>query len=165
MAERGVNFAHAEQDYIREHVYPAFGWHPFEQFSPLTPLRKPLDQARVAFVTTAGAHLTIDPPFRSTGGKGDPSWRSFPSTTGFDALTLTHGGFDTDRASRDMNVVVPLDHLRDLVQAGRIGSLGPTVYSFMGYITDTPRLLEVEAPMVAERLLAEQVDLVLLAPT
>jgi D-proline reductase (dithiol) PrdB len=165
MTEGGVNFAQVEYDYVRERVYAPFAWHPFEQFSPMNPLRTPLVDARVAFVTTAGVHLAGDEPFRSGDGKGDASWRSVPSSSSFDELTMTHGGFDTDRASHDMNVVLPLDHLRDLERDGRIGSLGPTVYSFMGYVTDTRRLLETEAPLVAAEMLAERIDLVLLAPT
>ena len=80
-------------------------------------------------------------------------------------LTLTHSGYDIRRASADKNVVLPLDHLRAFRDEGRIGSLSPQVYSFMGYITDTDRLLDEEAPVVAAQLLADQLDLVLLAPT
>ena len=161
---RGVNFAQLERDHVRARVYDAFEWHPFDRFSPYNPLPVPLPAARVAFVTTAGAHLPDQQPF-ATGAAGDPSWRAFPTETPLADLVLTHAGYDTRRASADKNVVLPLEHLRDCRDEGRIGSLAPETFSFMGYNADTDRLLKVEAPAVAERLLAAGVDLVLLAPT
>ncbi|MBW3634284.1 MAG: glycine/betaine/sarcosine/D-proline family reductase selenoprotein B [Chloroflexi bacterium] len=163
--ERGANFAQIERDHVRSRVYAPFDWHPFDRFSPYNPLRVPLREARVAFVTTAGAHLPDQPPFDTDADAGDPSWRSFPVETPLAKLMLSHGGYDTRRASADKNVVLPLDHLRAFAQEGRIGSLAPNVYSFMGYVADTDRLLREEAPVVAERLIADGADLVLLAPT
>ncbi len=161
----GVNFAQIERDHVRARVYGPFDWHPFDRFSPYNPLRMPVTEARVAFVTTAGAHLSDQPPFDIDADAGDPSWRAIPVETSLADLILSHGGYDTHRASADKNVVLPLEHLRAFRDEGRIGSLSPNVYSFMGYVADTDRLLEVEAPAIAERLIADHVDLVLLAPT
>ncbi len=163
--DRGVNFAQIERDHVRARVYAPFDWYPFDRFSPYHPLRAPLREARVAFVTTAGAHLPHQPPFDMDADAGDPSWRAFSVETPLADLLLSHSGYDTRRASADKNAVLPLDHLRALRDAGRVGSLSQHVYSFMGYIADTNRLLREEAPAVAERLIAEHVDLVLLAPT
>jgi D-proline reductase (dithiol) PrdB len=160
-----VNFAQIERDHVRARVYADFDWHPFDAFSPYNPLLVPLAEARVAFVTTAGVHLASQPPFDTEANAGDPSWRAFPSTTPLADLVLSHGGYDTRRASADPNVILPLDHLRALRDEGRIGSLAQDVYSFMGYVAESDRLLELEAPTVAARLLADRVDLVLLAPT
>jgi D-proline reductase (dithiol) PrdB len=161
---RGVNFAQIERDHVQR-FYPPFEWHPFDTFSPYLPLAVPLSEARVAFVTTAGVHHSDQPPFATDADDGDCSWRAFPSDTPLAQLALSHGGYDTHRASADPNVVLPLDHLRALVAEGRIGSLAQEIYSFMGYITDTERLLREEGPAVAARLQADGVDLVLLAPT
>ncbi len=162
---RGANFAQIERDHVRTRVYAPFEWHPFDRFSPYTPLGVPVSDARVAFVTTAGVHLAAQPAFDTGADAGDPSWRAIPVETSLTDLALSHGGYDTRRASADKNVVLPLDHLRALRDEGRIGSLSPAVYSFMGYIADTDRLLRDEAPAVAARLMADRVDLVLLAPT
>ncbi len=161
---RGANFAQIEGDHVRR-FYPPFDWHPFDTFSPYHPLRKPLAAARVAFVTTAGVHLADQLPFDTDADEGDPTWRAIPAATPLADLMLSHGGYDTDRASIDKNVVLPLDHMRAFIAEGRIGSLSPDIYSFMGYAAETDRLLEQEAPTVATRLLADSVDLVLLAPT
>ena len=161
---RGANFAQIERDHVRSRVYAEFDWHPFDRFSPYNPLRVPLPAARVTFVTTAGVHLPDQPPF-DTAAAGGPTWRALPVETPLADLVLSHGGYDTRRASADKNVVLPLDHLRALRDEGRIGTLSAEVYSFMGYVTDTDRLLREEAPAVAERLVTDGVDLVLLAPT
>lgn len=160
----GANFAQIERDHVRARVYAEFDWHPFDGFSPINPLRVPVTEARVAFVTTAGVHLPDQAPF-DTAAAGDPSWRALPTETPLGELVLNHGGYDTRRASMDKNVVLPLEHLRAFRDEGRIDSLAPDVYSFMGYVADTDRLRRREAPDVAERLLAHRVDLVLLAPT
>ena len=163
--ERGANFAQIERDHVRSRVYAPFDWHPFDDFSPYNPLRMPVTESRVAFITTAGAHLPGQPPFDTDADAGDPSWRVIPVETPLADLVLSHAGYDTRRASADKNVVLPLDHLRAFRDEGHIGSLSPEVYSFMGYVADTDRLLREEAPAVAERLIADRVDLVLLAPT
>ncbi len=163
--ERGANFAQIERDHVRSRVYAPFDWHPFDGFSPYNPLRVPVTEARVAFITTAGAHLPDQLPFDTRADAGDPSWRAIPVETPLADLVLSHAGYDTRRASADKNVVLPLEHLCAFRDEGRIGSLSPEVYSFMGYVADTDRLLRKEAPAVAERLIADGIDLGLLAPT
>jgi len=61
---------------------------------------------------------------------------------------------------------LPLDRLRELVNEGLLGGLAKTHYGFMGHI-DGPHiitLVEKTAREVAQRLKADQVDLVLLTP-
>jgi len=162
---QGVNFADVEREFVRTKVYADFAWRAFDTYSPFNPLRVPLQSARVAFVTTSGAHLAEQPAFDITAAAGDPSFRSFPSSTPLEHIQLSHRGYDTRRASVDKNVVLPLDHLRAAANDGRIGQVSPTVYSFMGYIADTEVLVKESAPVVAARLASDGVDLVLLAPT
>jgi len=116
-------------------------------------------------VTTAGAHLPDQPPFDLASPAGDASYRAFPSAIPLADLRLSHNGYNTRRASADKNVVLPLDHLRAAAAEGRIGSIAPTIYSFMGYIAETEPLVQESAPEVAARLRAEGADLVLVAPT
>jgi D-proline reductase (dithiol) PrdB len=161
----GVNFAEVERDFVRARVYPDFAWRTYDAFAPLNRLRVPLQTARVAFVTTGGAHPPDQPPFELRAHAGDSSFRTFPSSTPLTEVELSHRGHDTRRASVDKNVVLPLDHLRAMAREGRIGGLAPTVYSFMGYIAETTPLVEETAPAVAARLAADGADLVLRAPT
>jgi D-proline reductase (dithiol) PrdB len=163
-APDGVNFAEVERDFVRARVNSDFDWRAFDTFSPLNPLRVPLQAARVALVTTAGAHLPDQPPFDTRAAGGDASFRAFPSSTPLAAVELSHRGYDTRRASADKNVVLPLDRIRAAASAERIGGLTPTVYSFMGFIADTAPLLGDSAPAVAARLVADGADLVMPAP-
>jgi D-proline reductase (dithiol) PrdB len=81
-------------------------------------------------------------------------------------LTITHKYYDHSAADRDINVVLPLDRMREFVAEKRIGRLAPFVYGFMGHI-DGPHLetlMERTAPAVAQRLKADRVDAVLLTP-
>ena len=161
----GVNFADIEADFVQKKINPSFAWHPYDTFSPLNPLQVPLADARVVFVTTAGAHLPEQPPFDLETPDGDPSYREFPSSTPLQDLVLTHRGYNTRHASADKNVVLPLDHLRSAVDVGRIGSLASNVYSTMGFVADVKPLMENSATEIAEKLRMDGVDLVLLAPT
>ncbi len=61
-------------------------------------------------------------------------------------------------------MVFPLDTLRWSVEAGLLGALGPRAYAFMGGIYSARKVREVLAPALADRLVADEVDLALLVP-
>lgn len=133
---------------------------------PWAPLRTPLAETVVALVTTAGVHLATDPPFDMDDPDGDPSFRVIPADTPREALTITHKYYDHAAADRDLNVVLPVDRLRELRAEGRIGGIAPRMYSFMGHV-DGPHLrtlIERAGPDVAARLVADGADAVFLTP-
>jgi D-proline reductase (dithiol) PrdB len=134
---------------------------------PWSPLRRPLSQAKVALVTSAGLHLRDDQPFVGDPKGGDTSYRVIPSTAKAADILQSHVsiGFDHTAFYRDMNVTLPSDRLRELVAQGTLGSIGPQHYSFMGAIRNPKPLLEDTGPEVADRLKAEGVDLVFITPT
>ena len=70
-------------------------------------------------------------------------------------------GFDRTAIQRDLNVVVPLDRLRELVEDGTIGGIGPNVYAFMGAQRPPYMALEENAAVVGRRLRDEGVEYVL----
>src|SRR4051794_12060161 len=130
---------------------------------PWTVPPRPVAQARLALVTTAGVHLRGDRPFVNA----DPTYRVFPADTPAADLIQSHVsiGFDRTAIQRDLNVVVPLDRLRELVEDGTIGSLGPNAYAFMGAQRPPYAALEENAAAVGQRLREEGVEYVLLTPT
>ncbi len=133
---------------------------------PWTPVRKPLGQSTVALLTTAGVHLRSQAPFVMDDPDGDPSFRIIPVEAAKDQLVITHKYYDHTAADRDINVVLPLDRMRELQAAGRIGTLAPLAYGFMGHI-DGPHLrtlLEVSAPEVARRLRQDGAEAAVLTP-
>lgn len=140
--------------------YPAIRHHS----APWTPLNKPLTASRVALVTSCGVHLKSDRPFDLADMRGDPTFRVIPADAKAEDLTITHGHYNHRDANRDINVVLPLDRLRELAQEGQIGSVADRHYGFMGSIPMPGRLIRSTAPEVAAQLKADAVDVVLLTP-
>lgn len=136
---------------------------PVNETAPRTPLRKPLADCRVALVTTAGMHLRSDRPFVP----GDPSYRVIPSSSEQGEILQSHSsiGFDRVPVQQDLNVTLPLDRFRELVQRHAIGSLASNCYSFMGAQRDASRIESQTAPEVARLLREDRVDAVFLTPT
>jgi D-proline reductase (dithiol) PrdB len=134
--------------------------------APFAPLPRPLAECSLAIVTSAGLHRRGDEPF----GREDPSYRVIPSDLPASDILQSHSSLAFDKTAfiRDINVVFPVDRVGELVTEGRIGAVGPNHYSFMGALPDLGRLSQVRdetAPEVAQRLIDEDVDVVLLTPT
>jgi len=128
------------------------------------PLRKPLSECSVALISTAGVHLKSQPAHDLLNPHGDASFREIPGNTQTSDLAVDHVHYDTSDANEDSNCVFPLDRLRELVDMDMIGSLALMHYGFMGFIPDGRLLRDTTAPIVAERLLAQGTDVVVLTP-
>ena len=91
----------------------------------------------------------------------------FPTNTLASDLVQSHAsiGFDRTAIQRDLNVVLPLERMRELVDGGQIGRLAPNVYAFMGAQRPPYDALESSAADVAARLRAEGADFVFLTGT
>ena len=133
---------------------------------PWTPVTKALGSSTIALVTTAGVHHRDQPPYDMHDHDGDPSFRELDFGRPLDSLMITHDYYDHADADRDLNVVLPVDRLRDLVAAGDLGGIARLGYGFMGHITGShlEALKRRSAPEVAARLKKARVDAVLLAP-
>jgi D-proline reductase (dithiol) PrdB len=133
---------------------------------PWAPMDKPVRQSVIALVTTAGVHRRADPPFDMNDPDGDPSLRVVPIDAPRDELTITHKYYDHSAADRDLNVVLPVDRLRELAAAGVVGGVAPRVYSFMGHVdgAHVRTLMATTAPEVARRLRADGAEAVVLTP-
>jgi D-proline reductase (dithiol) PrdB len=129
---------------------------------PFVRPKKPLYESRLALVTTGGVHLPDQPRFDIDDPAGDCSYREIPSST--TDLTWTHAYYRPDEGS-DLDAVFPLLTLRELVEEGAVGELGPRHFSFMGAIHDPTPLVENTAPEVAGKLVEDGVDAVLLTPS
>ena len=127
-------------------------------------LRKPLSKCSVALVSTAGVHLKSQPAHELLNSHGDASFREIPGDTQMTDLAVDHVHYDKTDANKDPNCVFPLDRLRELVSIGMIGAIAPMHYGFMGFIPDGRLLRDTTAPIVAEELLAQQTDIVVLTP-
>jgi D-proline reductase (dithiol) PrdB len=131
--------------------------------APFFPLVKPLNQVRLALVTTAGMHLRGDKTFAA----GDQGYRLIPSNAPARDIIQSHNsiGFDRTAVYRDLNVSFPIDRLRELVERRIIASTTESYFSFMGAQTNPKRILEETGPEVAQLLLKEGADAAILTPT
>ena len=140
-------------DGYRKQVMPEFPGSPWTASPPLM-------DARIAIVTTAGLHRRGDAKF--AGGSSD--YRLIPGDVDPADLLMSHVSVNFDRSGfqQDLNVVLPLEHLRSLHEAGQIGSIADWHYSFMG-ATDPTRMQEA-ATHVARLLHGDGVTNVILVP-
>jgi glycine/betaine/sarcosine/D-proline reductase family selenoprotein B len=121
----------------------------------------PMHEARVALVTTAGAHLDAQAPFDMSRVDGDAHIRRLPSDTPSTRIRFTHDHYDHSDADADPNCVFPIDHLRDLAAAGRIGSVAAQHFSASGFLPDPEIFLRDHVRPVVEELREDQVDVAL----
>jgi len=133
---------------------------------PWAPLAKPVSEARLALISSAGFVTPDQSAFDGSVRGGDPSFRSIPSDFPVADLIDTHrsDSFDHTGMLRDPNLAFPIDRVRELVASRRIRSVADRHISFMGSITATGRLVRDTAPEIARRLLADRVDIALLVP-
>ena len=142
---------------------------PFEGI-PWTPLGKPLREARIALVTTAGINVRgVEPPFDYEREDreptwGDPTYRTLPRDLRQEQVQAGHLHINNQDIDRDFNVAIPIGRMLELETAGVVGSLAPTSYSFMGYQPDTNEWTSKYAPEAAGLMKAEGVDAVVLTP-
>ncbi len=126
---------------------------------PWTPLVRPISQATVAIVTTSGVHLRRDKPFQL---HSDSSFRVMPRETKAADLTITHQAYDRTDALRDINLVFPLERLRELEAEGVIGRVADEHFGFG--LSGSAKALLAPGRTVGRRLADAHVDLVLLVP-
>lgn len=145
---------------IRKGGYPDLGLIDI----PWTPLPKPLSDVTLAVVTTAGYYLRDEqPPFDAAHMLGDPTHRRLPVDVAPSRLEIAHDHYPHDAALEDWNVVLPLDHLRAMVDQGQLGSIG-AVFSISGFATNAADVYELSAVPIAEQARAAGCDAALIVP-
>ncbi len=137
---------------------------------PWTPLAKPLSEAKVALVTTAGIYVEgSEPPFDADRERrepmwGDPTFRRIPRDVAQGQIGASHLHLNNRDIKIDVNIQLPVHRFLELEEAGRIGSLAETNLSFMGYQPNTTEWREKYGPEAAALMKDEEVDGVLLTP-
>lgn len=120
----------------------------------------PLSQRRIAILTSAALIKRGDKPFPFGSGEA----RFIPADTVPNDILLSHVSINFDRAGwqRDINVVFPIDRLRELAASGEIAGVAETQYTVMG--STDPAAMEDAVSQVAGQLKQERIDSVLLTP-
>ena len=136
---------------------------------PFQPLQKPLDEARVALVTSAGISVKTDSPFdmereKKEPTQGDPSSRMIPHSVAVNDFEVNHLHINARPIIEDINVILPVNRMAELAEEGVIGDLAPTAYSFYGFQWYRRDFLEEGIAPMIDQMKAESVDAVLLTP-
>jgi D-proline reductase (dithiol) PrdB len=132
---------------------PSFETEPFVVGAPLA-------QRRVAIVSSAALVRRGDKPFPF----GSAECRFLPASTPTDEILISHVSINFDRTGfqRDLNVVYPIDRLRELAAEGVIAGVADTHFAVLGS-TDPVGMTEA-ADQIAGQLRQERIDAVLLSP-
>jgi D-proline reductase (dithiol) PrdB len=143
----------AEARFLRDVECPSFDSEPWVTGPALA-------ERRVAMVSSAGLNLRGDRPFLP----GSAGFRTIPDGVDPGDVLMSHVSVNYDRTGfqQDLNVILPLDRLRELVADGVVGGVASAHYSFMG-ATD-PRKMESKARQLAGILKDDGVDAVVLLP-
>lgn len=134
---------------------------------PWTPYKKRLEKSVLAIVSTAGFYLEGDEPFDVDSAMGDASFRTIPSDFAKEKLRIAHTHYPHARVKKDVNVLFPIDLLRELAGAKVIGRLATNFYSFGFGGNMTEAFIgesEGSAHQLARKLTADDVDYVLMVP-
>ncbi len=154
---RLADLSEPERDYLLGRVKDLTGFHGRPWVGG-----PPLNKRRVAIITTSGIHRDGDRPFGD--GAAAVDYRVIPGGVSASQLVMSHLSVNFDRTGfqQDINVVFPVDRLKELAAEGVIGAVADYHYSFMG--AAPPRSLEARARQVAGMLKKDRVDAVLLTP-
>lgn len=126
---------------------------------PWTPLRKPLSECKVVLLTTGGVHMRRDKPFNLN---GDSTFRVIPRNARPEDLAISHQAYDRTDALKDINLVFPIERLRELEAKHVIGRLADEHYGF-GLEGSAKKLIP-SIKEVARRISEDGIDLALLVP-
>ncbi len=113
----------------------------------------------MVLISTGGVHLCSDRPFNLN---SDPTFRVIPKDAQPSDLAISHQAYDRTDALLDINLVFPIERLRELEAEQVIGRLAEDHYGF-GLMGSAKRLMPA-IKEVARRIGESGVDLALLVP-
>jgi len=130
---------------------------------PWTQPALPVSAGKLALVTTAGLHHRDDAPFV----KYDQTYRVIDARVAERDLLQSQSsiGFDRSLRMRDINVVFPVDRLRELVADGAVGALSSKFYSLVGAQDDSEQTARAVGAQIGPLLRQQGAQFVLITPT
>lgn len=106
----------------------------------------------MALVTAGGVHLQDQEPFNIADELGDLGYRIIPEDVDSSRLMVTHHHYDHSDADKDINVVFPIDALRDLRSEGFIRGVAKKHIGYMGYTMQLKAMYEGTAREIANEI-------------
>lgn len=119
---------------------------------PFTPFDGDLSRATIAIVSAAGVHRRDQEAFNISDELGDLTYRVMGEDVASADLMVTHHHYDHTDADADINVVFPIDILRELAEEGYIGGIARKHVGFMGYTMKLKDMYEGTAPAIADEI-------------
>jgi D-proline reductase (dithiol) PrdB len=119
---------------------------------PFTPFDGELSKTTVALVTAGGVHLRDQDAFNIADELGDLTYRIIPEDVDANDLVVTHHHYDHSDADKDINVVFPIDVLRQLQQEGFIDGIAKKHVGYMGYTMQLKAMYEGTAREIANEI-------------
>ena len=119
---------------------------------PFTPFEGEMAKSTIAIVTAGGVHLKEQEPFNIADELGDLGYRVFPEDVDSSHLMVTHHHYDHSDADQDINVVFPIDVLRDLKAEGFIRDVAKKHIGYMGYTMQLKAMYEGTAREIANEI-------------
>lgn len=158
-----VRYIDRTRDYYHSLGYDkAYEWAHFDDV-PFTPLAKPLNQSRIALVSTSEISVRGDGEV-SLEEEAVGNVYSIPSDTPVDRLYSRQVDYDKHATHLDdVNSYFPITRLQEFAEAGRIGELAARCHGVYQKYSQR-RVLENDAPEVLKRCREDGVDAVVLTP-
>ena len=125
------------------------------------PIKKPLNESRVALLTSAALRLAYQEPFIP---REDFGYRRVPSDPSAGDIIIDHHSGIGRVPKQDPEMVFPRTALASLHKRGLVGDLAPFHFSFMGGLRDHGKIENELATSIANDLKQAKVDLALLVP-
>jgi D-proline reductase (dithiol) PrdB len=157
-------------------IHPGWEFPSFEEI-PWTPVSKPLNECKLAFVCLAGVYAKGQKPFNIAPSavsdqlrrqrfksRGDWSYREIPRDEAAVDLKVSHAHYDHSDADEDINCIFPIDRMLELEYENTIQSVNDIHFSLMGYVPEWPLLERDAIKQISAKLQRAQVDLILLSP-
>jgi len=119
---------------------------------PFTPFDKDLSKSTIAIVTAAGVHRKDQEAFNIEDDLGDLTYRLMDENVQSADMKVTHHHYDHADADKDINVVFPIDILRELVDEGFIGGIARKHIGYMGYTMRLKQMYDETAPQIAQEI-------------
>lgn len=133
----------------------------------LAPASKGVDLAhsRVLLISTAGAYYpAVQRPFNCDNPLGDYTIRIVPSAVPLESMVFGHPGVNQAYVEKDPEVLLPLEHLRSLVEEKYIGSLAPIFITLCGVQPHAIRVVKELIPNILKVAKEYQVQAAMIIP-
>lgn len=124
-----------------------------------------LKTSRLLLISSAGGYVSGNQdPYDDANDLGDYSIRLIPTTTQPEAFAFAHDHYVHKAVLEDSQTLLPLGHLNELAEEGKIGEVAPLFISFMGYQPDVSRVVDETIPAILEAARTGEVEAALLVP-